>query len=69
MRAGELVEHALERLAVAVIDAADGFESFKANAGAVVICLGGGYGGLVVGGEGHVIARCTLCHGSCTRMR
>jgi len=29
----------------------------KPNGAAVIICPGGGYGGLVVGGEGHGIAK------------
>jgi acetyl esterase/lipase len=33
------------------------------NGAAVVICPGGGYGGLVVGGEGHGIARWLNAHG------
>jgi len=35
----------------------------KPNGAAVVICPGGGYGGLVVGGEGHGIARWLNDHG------
>jgi len=35
----------------------------KANGAAVVICPGGGYGGLVVDGEGHGIARWLNEHG------
>jgi acetyl esterase/lipase len=35
----------------------------KATGAAVVICPGGGYGGLVVGGEGHGIARWLNEHG------
>jgi acetyl esterase/lipase len=35
----------------------------KANGAAVVICPGGGYGGLVVGPEGHGIARWLNQHG------
>lgn len=35
----------------------------KANGAAVVICPGGGYGGLVVGAEGHGIAQWLLRHG------
>jgi acetyl esterase/lipase len=38
-------------------------EPSKANGAAVVICPGGGYGGLVVGGEGHGIARWLNEHG------
>ena len=38
-------------------------EPAKANGAAVVICPGGGYGGLVVGGEGHGIARWLNDHG------
>ena len=35
----------------------------KANGAAVVICPGGGYGGLVVKGEGHLIAQWLTEHG------
>ena len=35
----------------------------KANGAAVVICPGGGYGGLVVGPEGHGIAQWLVRHG------
>jgi acetyl esterase/lipase len=35
----------------------------SANGAAVVICPGGGYGGLVTGGEGHGIARWLVAHG------
>jgi len=35
----------------------------KANGAAMVICPGGGYGGLVVGGEGHGIAKWLNAHG------
>ena len=35
----------------------------KANGGALVICPGGGYGGLVVGPEGHGIAKWLNQHG------
>ena len=35
----------------------------KANGAAVVICPGGGYGGLVVGAEGHGIAQWLNSHG------
>lgn len=35
----------------------------KANGAAVVICPGGGYGGLVVGAEGHGIAQWLVRHG------
>jgi acetyl esterase/lipase len=35
----------------------------KANGAAIVICPGGGYGGLVVGAEGHGIARWLNQHG------
>jgi len=35
----------------------------KANGAAVVICPGGGYGGLVVGAEGHGIAAWLVSHG------
>ena len=35
----------------------------KANGAAMVICPGGGYGGLVVGGEGHGIAKWLNSHG------
>lgn len=35
----------------------------KANGAAVVICPGGGYGGLVVGAEGHGIAQWLVQHG------
>jgi acetyl esterase/lipase len=38
-------------------------EPSQANGAAVVICPGGGYGGLVVGGEGHGIARWLNEHG------
>jgi acetyl esterase/lipase len=38
-------------------------DSAKANGAAVVICPGGGYGGLVVDGEGHGIARWLNEHG------
>jgi len=38
-------------------------EPSKANGAAVVICPGGGYGGLVIGGEGHGIARWLNEHG------
>ena len=35
----------------------------KVNGAAVVICPGGGYGGLVVGAEGHAIAQWLVQHG------
>ncbi len=35
----------------------------KANGAAMVICPGGGYGGLVVGAEGHGIAQWLVRHG------
>lgn len=35
----------------------------KANGAAIVICPGGGYGGLVTGGEGHGIAKWLNLHG------
>jgi acetyl esterase/lipase len=35
----------------------------KSNGAAVVICPGGGYGGLVTGAEGHGIARWLNAHG------
>ncbi|PAZ01861.1 MAG: alpha/beta hydrolase [Opitutia bacterium AMD-G3] len=35
----------------------------KPNGAAIVICPGGGYGGLVVGGEGHGIAKWLNAHG------
>ncbi len=35
----------------------------KANGAAVIICPGGGYGGLVTGGEGHGIAKWLTQHG------
>jgi acetyl esterase/lipase len=38
-------------------------EPRKANGAAVVICPGGGYGGLVVGAEGHGIAQWLLARG------
>ena len=38
-------------------------EPSQANGTVVVICPGGGYGGLVVGGEGHGIARWLNAHG------
>ncbi len=38
-------------------------DSSKANGAAMVICPGGGYGGLVVEGEGHGIARWLNEHG------
>jgi len=48
-------------------EAADAFVTVhrpaKANGAAVVICPGGGYGGLVTGGEGHGIAAWLNKHG------
>ncbi|MFT5466812.1 MAG: acetyl esterase/lipase [Verrucomicrobiales bacterium] len=37
--------------------------SEKATGAAMIICPGGGYGGLVVGGEGHGIAKWLVKHG------
>lgn len=51
------------------LDTATGFYTVhlapadKANGAAVVICPGGGYGGLVVGAEGHGIAKWLNAHG------
>jgi len=50
-------------------DSANGFltvhlaSADKANGAAMVICPGGGYGGLVVGAEGHGIAKWLNSHG------